>query len=155
MSFNLAFADSAVAALRTVSTPADLNRLMVALTREMGCRYFVLIHHDDLRSTRQGLVNIKDYPAAVTERLIDNAGYRRDPIIRGCLYSGGAFLWSGLHKIIRLDRRDRTAFELGALDGLNEGVTIPYVRLGDCMGSCTFAGMSRPEQGERILGAAR
>lgn len=72
MSFNLAFADSAVAALRTGLTPADLNRLMVALTREMGYRYFALIHHDDLRSTRQGLVNIKDYPAAVTERLIDN-----------------------------------------------------------------------------------
>ncbi len=155
MSFNLAFADSAVATLRTISTPADLKILMAALAREMGCRYFALIHHDDLRSTRQGLVNIKDYPAAVTDRLIENSGYRRDPIIRGCLYSGGAFLWSGLHKIITLDRRDRAAFELGALDGLNEGVTIPYVRLGDCMGSCTFAGMSRPEQGERILGAAQ
>src|SRR3546814_2787938 len=29
------------------------------------------------------------------------------------------------------------------------------VRLGDCMGSCTFAGMRRPERAERLLGPAQ
>jgi hypothetical protein len=33
---------------------------------------------------------------------------------------------------------NRASFELGAREGLNEGITVPYVRLGDRMGSCTF-----------------
>src|SRR3546814_284027 len=56
---------------------------------------------------------------------------------------------------MQLDRRDRASFELGRREGLNEGITVPYLRLGDCMGSCTFAGMRRPETARRYLGPAQ
>jgi len=153
--YYLALTNAVVDALRSVRTVGELTTLMEAIAREMGFRYFALIHHDDLAAHHSHLVDIKDYPSAIGERLFGQRYYRRDPIIRGCLFADSAFLWSDLPRIIRLENRDRASFELGALEGLNEGITVPYIRLGDRMGSCTFAGMQRPEQAHLYLGAAQ
>jgi DNA-binding CsgD family transcriptional regulator len=151
----LALADAFLRAVRTTATTGDLVTLMEAVSRDMGFRHFALIHHDDLRSGRHDRVDLKDYPAAITERLIGQHRYRRDPIIRGCLFADSAFLWSDLHRIIELDKHDRASFEFGAREGLNEGITVPYFRLGDRMGSCTFAGIRRPLTASRYLGPAQ
>lgn len=128
---------------------------MEAVTLAMGFRYYALIHHDDLRRQTLDRVDIKDYPEAIAERLIGEKRYRRDPVIRGCLFADSAFLWSDLPQIIQLDRKDRDSFEFGAHHGLNEGITVPYVRLGDFMGSCTFAGTQCPGRAARYLGVAQ
>ena len=151
----LALADTVIHALRNTTTQSELATLMEAVTRELECRYYALIHHDDLDQARPDRVDIKDYPAAVADRLFGERRYRRDPIIRGCIFADGAFLWSDLHRIIQLDMQDRASFEFGMREGLNEGITIPYVRLGDCPGSCTFAGMRRPNVASRYLGPAQ
>ena len=148
----LALTDTIVGTLRAITTRGALVALMEVVAREMGFRHYALIHHDDLREQRHDRVDLKDYPAAITERLIGQHRYRRDPIIRGCIFADSAFLWSDLSRIIRLDRKDRASFELGAREGLNEGITVPYVRLGDRMGSCTFAGMRHPERAHLYLG---
>jgi len=151
----LAMTNAVVEALRSTKTREELATLMHAVTREMAFRHYAVIHHDDLEVSRPGMVDIKDYPAAITERLFGQGRYRRDPIIRGCIFADSAFLWSDLCRIIRLDRYDRASFEHGASAGLNEGITVPYVRLGHRMGSCTFAGTSRPERAPELLGAAQ
>ncbi|MBC2665708.1 LuxR family transcriptional regulator [Novosphingobium flavum] len=153
--FCLAFASDVVQTLRTIPTRAELATLMRAVTREMRFRHFALIHHDDLRTQRLDRVDLKDYPPAVTERLFSNNRYRRDPVIRGCIFVDGAFLWSDLESLIELNRHDRDSFEFGMREGLNEGITVPYVRLGDCMGSCTFAGTRSPDRAYRYLGVAQ
>lgn len=151
----LRLTSSVVDVLRAIGTKDELTALMEAITRELDFLHYALIHHDDLRTARPDLVDFKNYPAAVSERIIGQKGYRRDPVIRGCIFADSAFLWSDLSRFIRLDRHDRASFEQGAREGLNEGITVPYVRLGDRMGSCTFAGMRRPEQAHRYLGAAQ
>src|SRR3569833_2341519 len=151
----LALTSAVVEALRTTATRDELARLMAAITREMQFRYYALVHHDDHRMPRSDLVDLKDYPPAIAERLFGGRRYRRDPVIRGCIFADGAFLWSDLSNIIHLDRQDRSSFEIGAQEGLNEGITVPYVRLGDRMGSCTFAGTTQPEHAHRFLGAAQ
>jgi len=148
-------ADRFIRAVRTVATTRELATLMEAVASEMGFRHYALIHHDDLRHAPTDRVDLKDYPVTISERLIGQRYYRRDPIIRGCVFADSAFLWSDLHQIIQLDRKDRASFELGMREGLNEGITVPYVRLGDCMGSCTFAGMHRPQHAWRFLGPAQ
>lgn len=153
--FCLALTGAVIEALRAAATRVELVTLMEAVAREMGFRHYALIHHDDLSASRPDRVDLKDYPPAITERLFGQHHYRRDPVIRGCIFADSAFLWSDLPRIIRLDRQDRASFELGALEGLNEGITVPYVRLGERMGSCTFAGMRRPERAHIYLGAAQ
>lgn len=151
----VALADAVIAALRAAASPEQLTALMEAIAREMGFRYFALIHHDDLRLGRPDRVDIKHYPGSITDRLIGEGRYRRDPVIRGCIFADSAFLWSELHQIIRLDRQDRASLDMGEREGLNEGITIPYSRLGGCMGSCTFAGTRRPQRAQRFLGPAQ
>ena len=120
----------------------------------MGFRYYALVHYDDVRICAPGMVEIWEYPQAVVSRFL-NRGYRRDPIVRGCLVAGGAFLWSEVGEFVRLDRHDRMTLEFGARESLNEGITVPYLRLGDRAGSCTFAGMLHPERAPQFLGAAQ
>ena len=152
--FNLA--EDAIRQIRSVSDVHELGLFMEAVSRAMGFKHFALIHHDDLRAARpRGLVDLKNYPEAAVERLFNNHNYRRDPVIRGSLFSGGAFLWSELHRFITLSRFDRHCLEFGVQQGLNEGITVPYVRLGSCIGSCTFAGLREPERAERYVGPAQ
>ncbi len=145
------FAD-VLPAFNQVCNNADLSKLMDEIAREMGFRFWALIHHDDLRCQCLNRVNLMDYPAGAVHRIIDECNYRRDPIVRGSRYAGGAFIWSQLNRIMVLDRHDQIAFEQGAKEGLNEGITVPFALLGECPGSCTFAGMRDPEKVEEVIG---
>jgi LuxR family quorum-sensing system transcriptional regulator CciR len=145
-------ADSFIRATRTCATPADLALLMEAATGDLGFRHYALIHHADLRGAPPGRINIRNYPAAIASRIINEGLYRRDPVIRACAFAEGAFLWSDLGRIIQLDRNDRRSLDTGRAAGLNEGITVPSALLGDCMGSCTFAGMKSPARAERLIG---
>jgi len=152
---NLSLTSAVVNALRATGTKEELTALMEAITHELSFLHYALIHHDDLRTGRPDLVDLKNYPAAITEHIIGQNRYRRDPVIRGCIFADSAFLWSDLPLIMDLDRHDRARFEKGAREGLNEGITVPYIRLGDRMGSCTFAGTNRPERAQDLLGPAQ
>jgi LuxR family quorum-sensing system transcriptional regulator CciR len=146
---------SFVTATRSISDPADLSKLIDAVTREMGFCYYAIVHHDDLRKRHPDRVDIKQYPEAVVDRLLNGARYRTDPMARASRVSGCAFLWSEVDDLIRLDTKDAAALEFGARHGLNAGITVPYARLGECMGSCTFAGTARPERAGHFLGPAQ
>ena len=148
-------ADAFVGAVRVTQTAKELALLLGDVTREMDFRHFALIRHGDLQISASHRIDIKDYPAAVTERLIDKRTYRRDPVIRSCLFADSAFLWSEMHRIVVLDRLDRESLEFGLREGLNEGITVPCIRLGERMGSCTFAGISDTEAAARCLGAVQ
>lgn len=148
-------ANAVVSELRAVASREDLETLVADIAREMGFRYYALAHHADHSRSGTDLVQIKAYPEAIFSRLATRQRFRRDPVVRACLRSGGAFLWSDLGSIVELDARDRAILAVGASEGLNEGITVPYARLGDHMGSCTFAGTTVPAEAHRYLGTAQ
>lgn len=152
---SVTLADSFIRAARRAASPSDLACLMEAVSAELGFRHYALIHHADLRGSPPGLVDIRDYPPAIAARIIGEGRYRRDPVIRACAFADGAFLWSELERMIHLDRHDRRCLEAGRAEGLNEGITVPSILLGDCMGSCTFAGIKCPKRAGRLLGPAQ
>lgn len=144
--------------LRTVAridTLQALQSLMQDITHEIGFGYFALISHSDLRLFRPGQVDIKDYPAAVADRIIGQGQFKRDPIMRACLFSDAAFVWSEISQIIRMDRRDRDSIEFGLRHGLAEGITVPSFKLGQLLGSCTFAGTPCQSRARKMLGIAQ
>jgi len=155
LSSGAAMADSFIRAARAALTEQDLAQLMEAVTAELGFRHYALIHHADLRGSPRGRIDIKKYPDAVTTRIIDEGRFSRDPVIRACRFADGAFLWSEIDKIIALDRNDRLCLAEGLCEGLNEGITVPSPLLGDCLGSCTFAGIRSPGRAARLLGPAQ
>ena len=151
----VATTDAILRALSEARSRAELAALMDAITNELSFRHYALIHHDDLRGDPTHRVKLLDYPAAVEDRIIDQGTWRRDPVIRGCIFAQRAFHWSELPDIIAMDRRDRESFNLGVRAGLNAGITVPYWALGECMGSCTFAGTRSPKRAARHLGMAQ
>lgn len=151
----VAGADAILCTLAQVSTRAELAALMDVITREMGFRHYALIHHDDLRGEPGHSVRLLDYPAVIEDRIIARGTWRRDPVIRGCLFAQRAFRWSELPCIITMDRRDRESIEIGARVGLNEGITVPCWAHGERMGSCTFAGTRTSRRVGRQLGMAQ
>lgn len=52
-------ADSFIRTVRTVATRRELATLMEAVAREMGCRHYAIIHHDDLSLGSTDRVNLK------------------------------------------------------------------------------------------------
>ncbi|MEE4454417.1 LuxR family transcriptional regulator [Novosphingobium resinovorum] len=138
-----------------MDSAGGLQHLLRDTAAELGCRYFAVIRHDMLNGLVPDDIPLVHYPGAVLERLFRDRGYRRDPVLRGCIFADSAFLWSEVGRIIDLDRHDHAQFEFGAREGLNEGITVPCFRLGQSLGSCTFAGMRRPEDATDILGVVQ
>src|SRR3546814_10801941 len=120
---SLRLTNAVIEALRRTASKSELAALLEAVAREMGFLYYALIHHEDLRTPRTDRVDLKDYPDAITDRLITQRRYRRDPVIRGCIFADSAFLWSDLPRIINIDRQDRASLEFGSRADLNEGIT--------------------------------
>jgi LuxR family quorum-sensing system transcriptional regulator CciR len=150
---SLKLADEFLEALPAAATINGMRGLLADLASEMGFRHFAMIHHDDLATRKPWHVDIRDYPPAIADRIIGERLDRRDPIIRGCAFADSAFIWSDLHRIITLDRRDKTRLEFGATEGLDNGITVPCWSRGDCLGSCTFAGLKRSFNAADHLGA--
>lgn len=148
----VALVDALLHELAGTITRSDLASLMEALARDLGFRHYALVHHDDLRQEPPGRVNLKNYPPAVTDRIVGQGMWRRDPVMRGCIFADGAFLWSDLPRFINIDRRDREMLAFGANEGLNEGITVPCPMLGQCLGSCTFAGLHEPDRAGHLVG---
>lgn len=128
---------------------------MTSVSVDLGFQYFALMHHIDLRERPPDAVDLKNYPAVIADRLIGHGLYRRDPVIRGCIFADSAFIWSELDAIIKLDRKDRESFAIGAREGLNDGITVPYTLLGERSGSCTFAGIPDPSRLGSLLGVTQ
>jgi LuxR family quorum-sensing system transcriptional regulator CciR len=150
---SLMLADEFLEALPAAATINGMRGLLADLASDMGFRHFAMIHHDDLAARKPWHVDIRDYPPAIADRIIGERLDRRDPIIRGCAFAESAFIWSDLHRIITLDRRDKARFEFGATEGLDNGITVPCWSRGDCLGSCTFAGLKRSFNAADYLGA--
>lgn len=149
------YAETVIGELRASSNWAELRVTMAEITADMGFRHFALLTHEDLREPGPGKIDLRDYPEGASARIIDGCQYRRDPVMRGCVFADGAFLWTKLGEIIAINHHDRIAFELGRREGLDEGVTIPCGKLGRCLGSCTFAGLKQDHRVESLLGPAQ
>lgn len=147
--------DTFLSCVAKIETPEALRALMHDIASELGFRHFALISHADLRISRAGMVDIREYPQAVADRIIDRGEFRRDPIMRACLFADSAFMWSDVAQIIAIDKRDRAILECGMRNGLSQGVTIPSFKLGHLLGSCTFAGQLPETHVRRILGIAQ
>ena len=146
------FAADVVHGLAAANDEDTLKQLMADITRDMGFQYYAMITHEDHRVYRPGQVDIRAYPDAISERIIGQGQFRRDPVMRGCIFADSAFLWSKLDELIEMNCRDKAMLEYGVKNGLSEGITVPVSKLGYHLGSTTFAGAASTERAEYLLG---
>jgi len=133
---------------RLSRTQSELARLLEDASIEIGCRYFALVHHVDLRRASPDIIRLDNYPASWASHFVENVLYAEDPIHRACLTSNVGFTWVDVPKIIAVTGQQRSILENAAKHGLGDGYTVPVHIPGERSGSCSFAtrhGRSLPE----------
>jgi len=151
---HLKLADDFVHQVRTARDMPALRRLIDAFANELGFRHYAIIHHDDLRHDRPGLINLQNYPPVWADHFIQKRLYLEDPVVHASLRTNAAFSWSEVSDLISLTSRHREILSGGAREGLDRGITVPCFVPGEPTGSCTLAAPRRGLAIERYLSIA-
>ncbi|WP_333885271.1 LuxR family transcriptional regulator [Sphingobium yanoikuyae] len=122
----------------TIKDSRALAGLMAEITREMGFRYFALVHHIDIKPAVSS-VHIVDYPPDWVERFQARRLYASDPIHRASHRTNVGFAWSAVQSLITLSAADRSILAEAHDAGLGDGFTVPAHIPGEVNGSCSFA----------------
>lgn len=151
---HLRLADDFVHQVRTAPDLAGLRLLLDAFANELGFRHYAIIHHDDLRHDRPGLINLQNYPNVWADHFIGQRLYLEDPVLHASLRTNAAFSWCEVPELISLTARHQEIFRGGAKEGLDRGITVPCFVPGEPTGSCTLAAPRRGMAIERYLAIA-
>jgi LuxR family transcriptional regulator, quorum-sensing system regulator CciR len=123
---------------RCAST-ADLRRLLEDVTRELGFRYFALLHHASLRSNSAPLVRIDNYPSGWEHELVSRDLVADDPVHHASVRTNIGFAWTSLGALLPLNPRQHRILRESGRFGIGEGFTVPANVPGEPSGSCSFA----------------
>lgn len=118
---------------------ADLRGLLEDVTRELGFRYFALLHHGSLRPGGGKLFRIDNYPSGWAEELIGKDYVADDPVHLASGRTNTGFSWEELNLLLPLSLRHREILVRSRRFGLGTGFTIPANVPGEPSGSCSFA----------------
>lgn len=149
----LHFAHQFLAEVQKIKELAALERLLSAAAQDLGFRHYAMIHHDDHREVRSGLINMNNYPPAYVKDYFSGLFYRDDPVLHACVAANACFTWSDLAAFIDLNPRYRAFLDRGARYGVSHGITVPAFVLGERSGSCNFCSPHAPELVRRHVGA--
>ena len=134
-------------ASRTVRSAKDLERLIEAISHEMGFDYFALIHHVDLSAMKQSLSHMDDgsliaitnYPETWVEAYLARNIVANDPILLASERTNVGFIWDDVDKLITVTSEHRQITDDTRRAGLMAGFTVPANVPGETNGSCNFA----------------
>ena len=121
------------------TTGTELARLLEDVAREMGFRYFALLHHASLWGGGSRLIRLDNYPNGWEEELRARGLIGQDPVHLASTRALVGFAWEDMGRFVPLSDRHREILERGARFGLGTGFTVPVSVPGEPLGSCTFA----------------
>lgn len=117
----------------------DLKSLLDGLVRELGFRYFALVHHIDIHDIPAETVSIVEYPESWAAKVIAFNYFADDTVNAACQKTATGFLWSNIGELIALTDRHREILASAEQEGLGEGFTVPIHIPGEFSGSCSFS----------------
>lgn len=132
---------------RAAKSPAELDRLILDITREMGFDHYALIHHVDLKAyekdlqhiDRGELVALWNYPETWVEVYHERNIVANDPVLIASQRTNVGFVWEDMGNLIRITPLHRAITEDTRRAGLAQGFTVPAHIPGEANGSCNFA----------------
>jgi LuxR family quorum-sensing system transcriptional regulator CciR len=116
----------------------DLRLLLDEVTRELGFRYFALLHHRCVSSGSGGFIRLDNYPSAWEQELVNRHDVAADPVHLASLRTNAGFGWDELGGLLSLSSSQRHILERSRHHGLGPGFTIPANVPGEPSGSCSF-----------------
>jgi LuxR family quorum-sensing system transcriptional regulator CciR len=124
---------------RRCATDADLRRILEDVTRELGFRYFALLHHASLRTSSGPLIRLDNYPRDWEGELVRRDLAADDPVHHASVRTNIGFAWDELGRLLALSRRQQGILEQSRRYGIGDGFTVPANVPGEPSGSCSFA----------------
>lgn len=118
---------------------AELATLIGEVARELGFRFFALLHHASLALPGRGLIRIDTYPQGWAEELVSEELVGIDPVHHACRRTSLGFSWDQLDRYTSIGGAEREVLARAARHGLGDGFTVPVNIPGEPPGSCTFA----------------
>jgi len=132
----------------------ELRYLLGEASRELGFRYFALLHHRCVLSASDRLIRLDNYPDAWAEELLTRHDVAADPVHLASLRTNAAFGWNEIGDMLPLSAVQRKILERSSYHGLGPGFTVPANVPGEPSGSCSFAvARGRPLPVSRLLAA--
>lgn len=141
----LTLAQTFIERSRVLVSQAELHALLEDICRELGFRYFALIHHTDLR--KANVINLNNYPPPWVEYFIKHQLFRLDPVVQTCCRANAGFFWADMHHWTYINSMHREIMRLAAREGVKDGLTIPGCVLGEFAGSCSLAAPAKGDAG--------
>lgn len=132
---------------KRAATPRDLERLLAAISADMGFDYYALIHHVDLAPMDPGLAHMEEgslvaltnYPEGWVEAYVARNIVANDPVLLASHRSNVGFRWDEVPNLIKVTSAHRAITEDTRKAGLERGYTVPAHVPGEANGSCNFA----------------
>jgi LuxR family quorum-sensing system transcriptional regulator CciR len=132
-------AEQFVHAARHSADMTQLVRHVDDVGREIGFRYFALVHHVSLRRSAPTLIESSNYPAVWSDLFVNRRIFLDDPVLLASQRTVVAFAWEQVGRLLPLSRRHKTVLASAQREGLGAGITIPANVPGEPNGSCSFA----------------
>ena len=130
----------------------DLRLLLEDVTKELGFRYFALLHHRCVGTRSNQFIRLDNYPDAWEEELLAKHDVAADPVHLASLRTNAGFRWDELGELLPLSSSQRRILERSGHHGLGPGFTVPANVPGEPSGSCSFVvGRSRPLPDRRLM----
>lgn len=145
------FAQTAV----TFTERTELFDGLEACSRELGFRYFAMLHHADVDFIRGKFVNIHNYPAGWAEQFFHERLYLYDPVLQASVTTNVGFSWDRLRDFIPLSGKQAWILQAARRAGIGNGFTVPANIPGEAHGSCSFACEGNQLFSDEILLAAQ
>lgn len=124
---------------RRCGSAEDLRLLIDDVSRELGFRYFALLHHRSMHSGPNHFIRCHNYPRAWEEELLTRHDVAADPVHLASLRTNAGFGWDELGELLPLNSSQRQILERSRHHGLGPGFTVPANVPGEPSGSCSFA----------------
>jgi LuxR family quorum-sensing system transcriptional regulator CciR len=124
---------------RSCGTLLELKRLIDDAVRDLGFRFFALLHHRGMVARGGRYVRLDNYPEAWVGEWVANRFWVHDPVHVASHRTDSPFTWSSLAKMISLSAQQRAILHRSRSFGIGRGFTIPLSALGEARASCSFA----------------
>lgn len=128
--------------MRGTTTVADLELILVELTRRLGFEQFALGHHVDLTRPPQGAIRLTNYAPDWVDQALEKRFFIDDPVHAASARMIRPFGWDEIPRLLKLTDQHRKIIERARGYGLVEGFTVPVHLPGEYNGTCTFVARS-------------
>ena len=135
-------------------TLGDLHGTIDAAVRDLGFRWFTLLHNIDLRRGGEQSLFLTTYPSAWLEEVLEERHYLEDPFHAACARTPSGLAWDRIGDVLELTPRQRSILDRARDHDLASGYSLPIRTPGEPEAIFTAArSRDEPLSAEEVLTA--